>query len=305
MPEALKQHSTADSAPKRFGTILSSLIAPFAKRFIAGTSLAEAIEVVKRMEAAGFRTTLDYLGESVTSREEAIQATDKYIIIIKALREYRLDIYVSVKLTQLGLDIDRELCTENLRRIVEAADQAKGFVRVDMEGSDKTTDTLNVVGSLKTNRAVPLGAVLQAMLLRTPEDMVKLMQQEIPIRLCKGAYKEPPDIALQDTMEIRKQYLALAKRLLTSGKFHAIATHDLWLIERVQGFAKKHGIDASRFEFQMLYGIRRRLQRRIRDEGYGIRIYVPFGRAWLPYMWRRLRERKENMIFFVKHFFIR
>jgi proline dehydrogenase len=298
-------HSTADSAPGRFGTVLSKLIAPFAKRFIAGTTLSEAIEVVKRMEAAGFRTTLDHLGESVTSREEATQATDKYVIILKALKEHKLDIYVSVKLTQLGLDIDRELCTQNLRRIVEAADQVKGFVRVDMEGSDKTSDTLDIIRALKTNRAVPLGAVLQAMLLRTPEDMVKLMQKEVPIRLCKGAYKEPPDIALQDMVEIQKQFLALAKRLLTSGGTSAIATHDPWLIEGVQGFAKEHGIDASRFEFQMLYGIRRRLQRRIRDEGYRIRIYVPFGRAWLPYMWRRLRERKENMLFFVKHLFVR
>jgi len=305
MPETVKKGSTAESGPRRFGTVLSSLIAPFAKRFVAGTTLSEAIGVVKRMEAAGFRTTLDYLGESVASREEALGATEKYIIIIKALKENRLDVFVSVKLSQLGLDIDRELCASNLRRIVEAAEKAKGFVRVDMEGSDKTSDTLGVIKSIKTNRAVPLGAVLQAMLLRTPEDMVGLVQGEIPIRLCKGAYKEPADIAIQDMAEIRKQYLALAKRLLTSGGFHAIATHDPWLIERVQGFAQKHGIDRSRFEFQMLYGIRRRLQRRIRDEGYGIRIYVPFGRAWLPYMWRRLRERKENMLFFIKHLFVR
>jgi proline dehydrogenase len=294
-----------ESAPQRFGTILSKLIAPFAKRFVAGTTLAEAIDVVKRLEAEGFRTTLDYLGESVTSREEATQAADKYVIIIKALKEHKLDIYVSVKLTQLGLDIDRELCTENLRRIVEAADGVKGFVRVDMEGSDKTSATLDIVSGLKTNRIVPLGAVLQAMLIRTPSDTVELIQKEVPIRLCKGAYKEPPAIALHDMVDIRNQFLSLAKRLLTSGGFHAIATHDPWLIERVQGFAKEQDIDPSRYEFQMLYGIRRRLQRRIRDDGYRLRLYVPFGRAWLPYMWRRLRERKENMLFFIKHLFVR
>lgn len=296
---------TTEGAPTRLGTLVSILLAPFARRFIAGTTLAEAIDAVKRMEAAGLHTTLDHLGESVTSREEALSATEKYIIILKALKEQGLQTYVSVKLTQLGLDIDKQLCAENLRRIVETAEQVKGFVRVDMEGSDETDGTLDVIRELKTNRAVPLGGVLQAMLLRTPEDMVDLMRREIPVRLCKGAYKEPPDIALQDMDEIRKQFLSLAKRLLTSGGFPAIATHDPWLIERLQAFAKKQGIDPARFEFQMLHGIRRRLAGKILEEGYRVRIYVPFGRAWVPYTWRRLRERKENVWFVFKHFFVR
>lgn len=300
-----KHSSTLESGPRRFGTILTALITPFAKRFAAGTTLAEAIEVVKRLEDQGFRTTLDHLGESVQSRDEAIRATEKYIVILKALKEKNLDTFVSVKLTQLGLDIDRELCVSNLKRIVEAAEKAKGFVRVDMEGSDETTATLEIIKELKTNRSVPLGAVLQAMLLRTPDDVMELMKREIPIRLCKGAYKEPAEIALQDMVEIRREFLSLAKRLMTAGGPPAIATHDIWLIDRVKAFAEKQGIDRTHFEFQMLYGIRRRLQRKIRDDGYAIRIYVPFGRAWLPYMWRRLRERKENMFFFVKHLFVR
>jgi proline dehydrogenase len=294
-----------ENGPQRFGTILSKIVAPFAKRFIAGTRLAQAIEVARRLNAEGFGITLDHLGESVTNREEATRATEKYVVIIKALREHRLDIYVSVKLTQLGLDIDRALCVTNLKKIVAAAEEAKGFVRVDMEGSDKTADTLGIIEELKTNRTVPLGAVLQTMLVRTPEDAMELMRREIPMRLCKGAYKEPPDIALQDMVEIRNEFLSLAKRLLTAGGHPAIATHDPWLIERIQAFADKQGIDKSQFEFQMLYGIRRRLQRKIRDDGYTIRIYVPFGRAWLPYMLRRLRERKENMLFFAKHLFVR
>lgn len=297
--------STIDSSPQHFGTVLSKLIAPFARRFIAGTTLGEAIEVVKRLEGEGFRTTLDHLGESVTSRDEALKATEKYIVILKALKEHGLNIYVSVKLTQLGLDIDKELCIQNLRRIVEAAEGIRGFVRVDMEGSDETDATLEVIRTIRTNRSVPLGAVLQAMLYRTPEDMVALTQQEIPIRLCKGAYKEPPDAALQGMDDIRKQFLSLAKRLLTSGGHPAIATHDSMLLEEARRFVKENGIEPERFEFQMLLGIRRRLQRKLIAEGWRLRLYVPFGRAWLPYMWRRLHERKENMLFFVKHFFIR
>jgi proline dehydrogenase len=289
----------------RLGTLLSAIVAPFAKRFVAGTTLPDALKAVERIEGMGFHTTLDYLGESVTSREKALEATEKYTLILKALKERGLETFVSIKLTQLGLDIDREFCLQNLSRIVGVAEEMKGFVRVDMEGSGETQATLDAIRAVRTNRSIPLGAVLQAMLTRTPEDMVDLMQREIPIRLCKGAYKEPADIALQDTSEIQQQFLSLAKRLLVSGHYHAIATHDPWLIDRIKAFAQKQGIEPSRFEFQMLLGIRRRLQRRIKDEGYTVRIYVPFGHAWLPYMWRRLRERKENMVFFVKHLFVR
>ncbi len=296
---------TAGNAPVRFGTLLSILLAPFARRFIAGTTLARALEAVRRLRADGFMTTIDHLGESVTSREEAAKATEKYIVILKALREQRLDAFVSVKLSQLGLDIDAGLARDNLRRIVETAEQVKGFVRVDMEGSNETEATLEIVKGLKANRAVPLGAVLQAMLRRTPDDVMELLRREVPMRLCKGAYKEPPGIALQDMEDVRNQFLSLAKRLMTSGGYHAIATHDPWLIERVKSFAREQGIGAERFEFQMLYGIRRRLARKTLEEGYRMRIYVPFGRAWVPYTWRRLRERKENMWFVLKHFFIR
>jgi len=297
--------SSAGDAPTRFGTLLSLLLAPFARRFIAGTSLSQAIEAVRRLKAAGFMTTLDHLGESVTSREEASKATEKYIVILKALKENGLDAFISVKLSQLGLDIDMEFARDNLRRILETAERVKGFVRVDMEGSGETEATLEIVKGLKANRAVPLGAVLQAMLLRTPDDVMELVRREVPIRLCKGAYREPPAIALQGVEDIRRQFLSLAKRLLTSGGYPAVATHDPWLIERVKSFAREQGIGAERFEFQMLYGIRRRLARKTLEEGYRMRIYVPFGRAWVPYTWRRLRERKENMWFVLKHIFVR
>lgn len=297
--------STVEGTSWSFGTIASKLVAPFAKRFVAGITLSEALKAVRRIEDSGFHTTLDYLGESVTTREEALAATEKYEVILRALKERSLETFVSVKLTQLGLDIDKAFCIENLGRIARVAEEVKGFVRVDMEGSPETEATLEAIRAIRTNRSVPIGGVLQAMLKRTPEDMVNLMQHEIPIRLCKGAYKEPPAIALRNMQEIRQQYLALAKRLILSGQYHAIATHDPWLVDRIKIFAKEQGIDASRFEFQMLLGIRPRLQRRIKNEGYRVRIYVPFGHAWLPYMLRRLRERKENMLFFVKHLFIR
>jgi len=293
------------TAHRRLGWLASKLLAPFARRFIAGTSLGQALTTCARLKAQGLATTLDHLGESVMNARETEIATEQYVVMLKALAERNLDRNVSLKLTQLGLDIDRELCLKNLERVVEAAEGAGGFVRVDMEGSDETDGTLDAVKHAKRNRAVPVGAVLQAMLHRTPEDMVGLLKHEVPIRLCKGAYKEPADIALQRMEDVQKAFLALAKRLLTAGGYHAIATHDPKLIEGVREFAKEHGIGRDSFEFQMLLGIRPRMQRELAREGYRVRIYVPFGRSWVPYTWRRIRERKENALFVLKHFFIR
>ncbi len=299
-------HSTSNSgAPKRFGELLSALLAPVARRFIAGTTLVEALEVLSNLKSQGFATTLDHLGESVTSISEAKTATEQYLVMLRALKNRGLDQNISVKLSQLGLDIDKELCTENLDRIVHAAQEMHGFVRVDMEGSNETDATLDVVRRIKRNRAVPLGVTLQSMLLRTPEDMIDLVQGEIPLRLCKGAYKEPPEIALRDTRMIRKEFLSQAKRLLTSGLYHGIATHDAWVINEIQDFAKQQHIAPEQFEFQLLLGIRSRLAKRILAAGWRVRIYVPFGHMWFPYTWRRLRERKENVWFVMKNLFLR
>jgi proline dehydrogenase len=296
---------TRATAHRRLGWLASKLLAPFARRFIAGTTLTQALSTCERLKAQGLATTLDHLGESVMSAGETEIATEQYVVMLKALAERKLDRNVSLKLTQLGLDIDRELCSRNLERVVEAAEGVGGFVRVDMEGSNETDGTLDVVRRAKRNRAVPVGAVLQAMLHRTPEDTVELLRQEVPIRLCKGAYKEPADIALQRMEDVQRAFLALAKRLLTAGGRHAIATHDPELISEVKRFALEQGIGKDRFEFQMLLGIRPRMQRELAGEGYTVRVYVPFGRSWVPYTWRRIRERKENALFVLKHMFVR
>lgn len=301
----MQRTSTAASTPQHFGALLSTILAPFARRFIAGTTLAEALDTCARLKSQGFLTTLDHLGEGVTSAQEAKIAADQYTVILRALKERGLDRNVSLKLTQMGLGIDPGLCHENANRIVAVAEETHGFVRVDMEGSDATQATLDAVTALKRTRGTPVGAVLQAMLKRTPMDAIDLINRGIAVRLCKGAYKEPPEIAYQQMTEIRHQYAALAKRLLTSGAYHGIATHDEALIREVMAFAKAQGIAKAQFEFQMLLGIRPALQRRIVAEGWRLRIYVPFGRAWLPYTWRRLRERKENIWFVVRSLFQR
>lgn len=300
-----KNSSTTWSTPRGFGPVLSTILAPFARRFIAGTTLAEALDAMVDLKSKGFLTTFDHLGESVTNEAEARTAADQYVLMLRALREHGLDRNISVKLTQIGLSIDSELCFENLSRIVRAAEEAASFVRVDMEGSDVTQATLDIIMRVKKNRATPVGAVLQAMLKRTPMDAIDLIEKDITIRLCKGAYKEPADIAHRNMRDIRREFAALAKRLLTSGGYHAIATHDEVLIENIKAFAREQNIPPGSFEFQMLYGIRPSLQRKIVKEGYRMRIYVPFGRAWVPYTWRRLRERKENVWFVVKSLFQR
>lgn len=281
-----------------------SIITFLARRFIAGQTLSQALDVVEHLNGQGFLTTLDHLGEDVTKEEEANAATEQYIAILKALKQRGLEKNISIKLTQIGLSIDQDLCIRNLTRIVKAAYDVQGFVRVDIEGSAYTTATFDTIKKVKTN-AAPLGAAVQAMLRRTPEDVVGLIDRAITIRLCKGAYKEPKDIAYQKREEIDRQYLALMKRLLTAETYNAIATHDEDLIQATKAFVKNNGLKKDSFEFQMLMGIRRPMQRKLRDEGWRIRIYVPFGRHWLPYMWRRLRERKENTLFLMRNIFRR
>ncbi len=300
---SIRNDTAQASAPNRFGALVSRLAAPFARRYVAGVKLTDALENAAALKRAGFATTMDHLGESVTNAGEARTAAEQYVIMLRALKEQGLDRNVSVKLTQIGLAIDPELCHENLKRIVATAEAMGGFVRVDMEGSDVTQATLDQIARVKNSRGSPVGGVLQAMLKRTPMDLVDLLEKGTTVRLCKGAYKEPPDIAHQEMRAIRREFMALAKRLLTSGLFHGIATHDTELIEAVKAFAREQRLEPSAFEFQMLLGFRPSVQRKLVAEGWGVRIYVPFGRQWLPYMLRRLRERKENVWFFMKTFF--
>lgn len=281
---------------------MTGLLFIFARRFIAGRTLEEALTVLRRLKARGFLTTIDHLGENVTNAEEAKQATEVYIDIIRALKKNELDRNVSVKLTQLGLDISRELCLENLRRILEAAKETGTFVRVDIEGSKYTTATFDVVKELK-EKGLPVGAAVQAMLRRTPSDVVSFLEQNTTMRVCKGAYKEPIDIAFAKKDEVDRQYIALTKRLLTSGLYHGIATHDERIIAETKSFAKERKIARDSFEFQMLLGIRPNFQEQLIANGWRLRVYVPFGRAWLPYVLRRMRERKENVWFVIKNLF--
>lgn len=276
----------------------------FAKRFIAGQTLPEAIEVLRKLKSQGFLTTIDHLGENVLSAKEATASADYYIAILRSLKKNALDTNISVKLTHIGLDVDKNLCVQNLKRIVETARDVGGFIRVDIEGSKYTAMTFDVIQEIKS-QGFPVGGAVQSMLRRTPSDVVSLLEHQITLRLCKGAYKEPIDIAFQKKNEVDRQYIALMKRLLTSGLYHGIATHDEEIIKATKTFAKERSIKTAQFEFQMLLGVRRDLQQRLVKEGWRLRVYVPFGRAWLPYVWRRIRERKENLWFVIKHLFRR
>lgn len=267
-------------------------------RFVAGDALADVVPVVREMNARGITATLDLLGESVSTQAEADAAVAGAIGILECIAAERLDANLSIKLTQLGFDVDAERFAANLDRIFERA-RARGiFVRVDMEGSAHTQRTLN----LFEQRLLPahgdgVGIVIQSYLRRSAEDVDRLIAAKAKVRLCKGAYLEPPAIAFPDKRDINRSYVALAERLLRSGQYHGIATHDETIIEHVKRFARTEGIGAERFEFQMLYGIRRDLQRSLREEGWNVRVYVPFGTYWYPYFMRRLAESPSTLVF--------
>lgn len=291
-----------DTRYEQRATIPMNILFIFAKRFIAGQSLEEALPVVEKLRNEGFRTTLDILGESVTNISEARGVAEDYCKVLRALKERGLETNMSLKLTQLGLDISDQLCFDNVAKILVEAGKINGFIRVDMEGSPYTQRTLGMVHrwhSIYNN----VGTVIQAMLKRSPADVEGLLNEKIGIRLCKGAYKEPADIAFPDKRDVDKQYVTLMERLLGSGIFHGIATHDEKIINHAKEFVKKYNISKDKFEFQMLLGIRRDLQQQLVKEGYNVRLYVPYGNAWLPYTLRRMRERKENFWFVVKNFF--
>ena len=285
-----------------FKGIPMSFLLIFAKRFIAGQTLEEALPVVERLHNEGFGTTLDILGESVTNPNEARIVADEYCRILRELNKRGLETNMSLKLTQLGLDISNDLCFDNVAKILIEAGKTDGFIRVDMEGSAYTQKTLDMVK--RWHVIYPnVGTVLQAMLRRTPQDVEGLLEEKTGVRLCKGAYKEPSDVAYQDKRDVDSQYEALMERLMASGIYHGIATHDERLIKKALAFAASYGIEKDKFEFQMLLGIRRDLQRQLLKDGWRVRIYVPYGRAWLQYTLRRLRERKENLLFVIKNLF--
>lgn len=292
-------------APRKTGAVFQKNFYFLARRFVAGETIASAIEVVKHLNEQGMSATLDFLGEDVHAREDALRTRDAYLEMLDAIAGRGVDSNVSVKLTALGLLIDEGFTLENLRAIVErAAQNADPFVRIDMEGSSVTDATLRVFAKAFAEHQ-NVGPVLQAYLKRTPADVDAAIALGARVRLCKGAYKEPPEIAYQRMPEIRIQYLELAKRLLTRGVYPGIATHDRRLIAAVKDFVQAQGVSNDRFEFQMLYGCRPSVQRQIVAENYRLRIYVPFGTHWAGYFYRRVLERRENALFALSSIFSR
>ncbi len=271
-------------------------------RFVAGETLDDAIRAVRESNRLGIRGTLDLLGENTLSREDAQNATREVIAMLDRLHSEKVDCNVSVKLTQLGLDLDTGFCGANLGNIARHAGACGSFVRVDMEDSHTTQRTLDIV--LDVHKELNnVGTVVQAYLYRTEQDVIHLVEAGVGIRLCKGAYLEPESVAFKKKSATDANFLKLTKRLLQSGLFHAIATHDEALIVATKEFVRTHDIPMDRFEFQMLFGVRRDLQQKLAQEGFKVRIYIPYGKRWYPYFMRRLAERPANLFFVLRNFF--
>ena len=272
----------------------------FARRFIAGETVAEAIDAAREVEGRGFAHTLDHLGESVASLADADAATRDYLRIIEAIIASGIGRNISLKLTQLGLDVDKASAIDNLRKILDRAEPAGFFIRIDMENSPYTEVTLEIFETLWQQGYRQMGVVLQSALHRTEHDLQRIMKLGARIRLVKGAYREPKSVAYRKNADVNAAYERLMKVLLTDAQYPAIATHDPAMIGLARRWAADRGVGADRFEFQMLYGIRRDLQATLAREGYRVRVYIPFGGEWFPYFMRRLGERPENVAFVLR-----
>ncbi len=272
----------------------------FARRFIAGERIDEAIDAVADLPGKGLQLTLDYLGESVATADAAAAAAGEYVGIIDKIVASGIERNISLKLTQLGLDVDRATAVDNMRRILEPADANGFFVRIDMENSPYTDATLTILETLRQQGHTSLGTVIQTCLKRAEADIRRLNGQGIRVRLVKGAYREPANVAYQKKSEVDAAFVDLMQLLMDEGTYPAIATHDPIMIETAKAYAKSKGYANDRFEFQMLYGIRRDLQNALVAQGYRVRVYVPFGKQWYPYFMRRLGERPANVGFVVK-----
>ncbi|MFI5261369.1 MAG: proline dehydrogenase family protein [Candidatus Limnocylindrales bacterium] len=268
-------------------------------RFVAGETLEQGLDALERLRDAGFRTTADVLGESVASAAMADQAVERYVRLLEGLAARGLEGNVSLKLTQMGLDIDASVCRASLERVLAAASATGAFVRVDMEDHARTDATLGLVRELRPTYP-QVGVVVQAYLRRSADDVSGLIASGTRVRLCKGAYQEPASVAYPHKTDVDTNYERLARRLLEGGPYPALATHDEPLIERLLAFVAARGIDPAAYEFQMLYGVRRDLQDRLRREGHTVRLYVPIGTEWYPYFMRRLAERPANVLFMAR-----
>ncbi len=306
-----------DTASKAFFTLLShsrvlkKLASRFgmrhgtsvARRFIPGETVEDAIRAGRALEALGLLATFDHLGEGVTTRDEADVATREYLEVVGAVLQSKVERNISLKLTALGLVVDRATAVDNLRKILEVAEPADFFVRVDMENSSHTAVTIDVFETLWQQGYRRIGIVLQSALYRSEEDLARLNALGARIRLVKGAYREPKAIAYQKKADVDAAYARMMKVLITNGTYPAIATHDETMIELARRWAADHKIASNRFEFQMLYGIRRDLQTRLVNAGHRVRVYVPFGREWFPYFMRRFGEHPANVWFVLRGIF--
>jgi len=282
----------------RFGRRMSS-------RFVAGMEIGDALRVAEALNQQGMLVTLDSLGESVSSEVEAHSAAEIYHQLLDSIERNKVNANISVKLTQMGLELSPALAEGIAESLATHAHSKGSFLRIDMEDSSLTQVTLDIVRRLNARAELKgsIGIVIQSYLYRSQADIEQLIAEGIRVRLCKGAYKEPPEVAFPAKADVDKNYIRLSKMLLESPIYHGLATHDEAMIAAAKAFAKEHGIEPSHFEFQMLYGVRRDLQRRLVGEGYNVRVYVPFGREWYPYFMRRLAERPANVIFLAKNFF--
>ena len=293
----LAQISTLQRLASKYGMAPG---AGFARRFIAGESIGEAVTAAAALQRQGLLLTLDYLGESVSSAAAAAAAAADYVKIINAIVDSGIERNISLKLTQLGLDVDRATAVDNMRRILEPADANGFFVRIDMENSPYTEATLEILETLWQQGHRQIGTVIQSYLRRSAGDIRRLNALGARVRLVKGAYREPKEVAYQKKSEVDAAFVELMQLLLDQGTYPAIATHDAEMIEATKSYARGKNYANDRFEFQMLYGIRRDLQNALVKEGYRVRVYVPFGKQWYPYFMRRLGERPANVAFVVR-----
>jgi proline dehydrogenase len=287
---------------RRFGE-RSSIGSKLSSRFVAGMEIDDALRVAEAVNKQGMAVSLDSLGESVTTESEAHQAAEVYHRLLDAIEKRKLKANVSVKLTQMGLELSRELAESIAQDLASHARSIGTFVRIDMEDSSLTQVTLDIVRRIHAQPGLrgAIGVVIQAYLYRSQSDIDLLLSDGIRVRLCKGAYKEPAEVAFPKKSDVDANYVRLTCQLLDSPIYHGLATHDETMIAAAKSFASQHGIEPGRFEFQMLFGVRRDLQRQLVHDGYNMRVYIPFGREWYPYFMRRLAERPANVFFIAKN----
>ncbi len=272
----------------------------FAARFVAGESIDQGVEAARELSRRGITASLDLLGESVSAEAEAVAARDQYLRMLDRMAASGAEVNVSVKLTQMGLDIAEELCESNMTAILEKAAALHGFVRLDMESSAYTQRTLDFFRTRLFDRfGAHCGVVIQSMLRRSEQDVEDMIALKARVRLCKGAYLEAPTVAFPEKADVDRNYGRLMERLLLAGNYPGIATHDEAIIAHAREFVRRQGVGTDRFEFQMLYGVRRDLQESLRQAGFRLRVYIPFGTQWYPYLMRRLAERPANIAFFL------